>query len=330
VQYRILGEAGPQVSAVGLGCMALSEFYGKADPVSCERTIRHAIDRGITLIDTASAYGALVHGEAANEMLVGRAIKGARSGVVLATKFGVVRRRGTRIVNNSPAYIRRSIDKSLARLRVDHIDIYYAHRHDPRVPIEDVIGTMAELVNRGKVRYLGLSEVSAETLRRASREHPITALQSEYSLISRNVEREVLPVARELGVGVVAYAPIGRGLLAGRLRSVERLYLKDLRRTHPRFRPRSLPHNLTLVDRLQAIAREVGCTPAQLALAWLLTNPAGVVPIPSTSKVRHLEENLAAVDVVLTEQQVSVLDSAFRPDDVIGARNTPAALALME
>ena len=330
MQYRKLGAMGLWVSAIGLGCMALSEFYGRADPMSCARTLRHAVSRGITLIDTAASYGALRYGEAANETLVGKALRGIRDSVVLATKFGVMRHRGRRVVNNSPAYIRRSIDKSLTRLGVDHVDLYYAHRRDPNVPIEDLVGEMAKLVTAGKVRHLGLSEVCAETLRRANKEHQITALQSEYSLLTRQIERDVLPVAQELGVGVVAYAPMGRGLLAGRMRSVDRLYRKDLRRSHPRFRPGSLPSNLVLVDQVKAIARDIGCTPAQLALAWLLSKPAGVVPIPGTSKIRHLDENLAAVDVRLNDYHESLLNKVFQTDGVVGARNTPAALALME
>ncbi len=330
MRYRTLGATGPRVSALGLGVMPMSEFYGKADPESSVRTIQRALDLGVTLIDTAAAYGAPEHGEAANEELVGRAIKGVRDRVVLATKFGVVRARGTRFVNNSPAYARLAIERSLTRLGVERVDIYYLHRWDRSVPIQDVVGTMAELVKEGKVGHLGLSEVGAQTLRLAHREHPITALQSEYSLLSRHIETDILPTAQELGVGLVAYAPMGRALLAGALRSVDRLHRKDLRRTHPRFRPSSLHGNLSLVDRFAGIARDAGCTPAQLALAWLLDRSPHLVPIPSTSKVRHLEENLRAVDVTLTEDHMRALETAFRPDAVLGERNTPAALALME
>jgi aryl-alcohol dehydrogenase-like predicted oxidoreductase len=310
--------------------MAMSEFYGKADQASCIRAIRRAIDLGVTLIDTAPSFGAPRYGEAANEKLVGRALKGRRDRVVLATKFGVVRDRGRRTVDNSPSYIRQTIDESLTRLRVDHIDIYYLHRRDPGVPIEDAVDAMAELVVAGKVRHLGLSEVNTETLRRASKVHPIVALQSEYSLISRHIEDEILPAAQELGVGIVAYAPIGRALLAGGLRSLAGLEPNDLRRSHPRFQHNSLRHNLTMVDRARVMARDIGCTPAQLALAWILTRCPEVVPIPGTNQVRHLEENLAAADISLTPDQMRTLENAFRPHDVVGARNTPSALALME
>jgi len=330
VQNRRLGETGLNVSAVGLGCMALSEFYGKADQASCIRTIRRAVDLGVTLIDTAPSYGAPSYGEAANEELVGMALRGRRDGVVLATKFGVVGARGQRTVDNSPAYIRRAIDESLARLRVDHVDIYYLHRRNPSIPIEDVVDTMADLVAAGKVRYLGLSEVSTETLRRACKVHPIAVLQSEYSLISRHLEDEILPAAQDLGVGIVAYAPMGRALLAGGLTSLDGLEPNDLRRSHPRFQHNNLRHNLALVDRVRAVAQHIGCTPAQLALAWLLAKGRNIVPIPGTNQVRHLEENAAAVDIRLTAHQIRTLEDALRPDEVVGARNTLAGLALME
>ena len=330
VKSRILGESGLRVSAIGLGCMAMSEFYGKASRTACVRTIHRALDFGITLIDTAPSYGAAPFGEAANEALVGRALHGRRDRVVLATKFGIVQIGGKRTVDNSAAYIRRTIDESLLRLRTDHVDIYYLHRRDPNVPIEDVVDVMAKLVEAGKVRHLGLSEVSGETLRSAHKVHPIAVLQSEYSLMSRHIEDEILPVAQELGVGVVAYAPMGRALLTGDLRSLDGLESNDLRRSHPRFQHANLKRNLTLVDRARAMARDIGCTPAQLALAWLLTKCSDLVPIPGTNQIRHLEENVAAASISLTAQQVRTLEDAFRPDHVLGARNTPAALALME
>jgi len=330
MQRRELGESGLKVSAIGLGCMGMSEFYGRADEAATVDTIRRAIDRGMTLIDTAPSFGAPHHGESANERLVGRALRGRRDSVVLATKCGFVRSGNDRVVDNSPGYIRRSVDESLARLGTDHIDLYYLHRRSPHVPIEDVILTMKDLVQAGKVRHLGLSEVSAETLRRAGEVHPITALQSEYSLLSRQLEAKILPTAKKLGVGVVAYAPIGRGLLTGGLTTLDGLEPHDLRRVQPRFQRGNLDRNLALVERVRAVAREAGCTTAQLALAWLLAKDDGIVPIPGTTRRRHVEENAAAVDVVLSAAQIKELDEAIHPGEVIGERNTAASLALME
>ncbi|WP_410596818.1 aldo/keto reductase [Amycolatopsis sp. lyj-23] len=327
---RELGGSKLKVSALGLGCMGMSEFYGRADEAAGVTAIHRAIDRGITLIDTAPSFGAPQHGESANERLVGRALRGRRDSVVLATKCGFVQSGTDRIVDNSPGYIRRSIDESLERLRTDHVDLYYLHRRHPDVPIEDVIGTMADLVDAGKVRHLGLSEVSAETLRRAHAVHPITALQSEYSLLSRHLEDEILPTAKGLGVGIVAYAPVGRGLLTGALTSLDGLEAHDLRRRQPRFQGDNLDRNLALVGRVRAVAKEVGCTMAQLALAWLLAKDDGIVPIPSTTRFRHVEENAAAVDIELSDRQVKELDEAILPGEVIGDRNTAASLALME
>jgi aryl-alcohol dehydrogenase-like predicted oxidoreductase len=328
MRTRELG--GLEVSAIGIGCMGMAEFYGPADEAAGIRTIHRAIDRGVTLIDTAPSFGVEPYGESANERLVGKALRGRRDSVVLATKFGFVRSGDDRVVDNSPAYIRRSIDESLTRLGVDHIDLYYMHRRNPHVPIEDVMETMGNLVAAGKVRYLGLSEVNAETLRLADKIHPIAALQSEYSLLSRHIEDRILPTAAELGVGIVAYAPVGRGLLTGELTTLDGLEPNDLRRAQPRFQEDNLSHNLTLVARVRAIAEEVGCTPAQLALAWLLAKDDGIVPIPGTTRVRHIEDNAAAADIVLTARQVKELDEAIQPDEVVGARNTSANLALME
>lgn len=330
MRRRELGESGLKVSAIGLGCMGMSEFYGRADEAAGIRTIHRAIDRGITLIDTAPSFGVAPHGESANERLVGRALRGRRESVVLATKVGFVRSGHNRVVDNSPGYIRRSVDESLTRLETDHIDLYYLHRRSPHVPVEEVIMTMKELVQAGKVRYLGLSEVSAETLRRADRIHPIAALQSEYSLLSRHLEDGILPTAQELGVGVVAYAPVGRGLLTGELTTLDGLAPNDLRRLQPRFQQGNLSRNLALVERVRTISEEVGCTPAQLAIAWLLAKDDGIVPIPSTTRLRHMEENAAAVDIALSAQHVKELDEAIQPDEVIGDRNTAASLALME
>jgi aryl-alcohol dehydrogenase-like predicted oxidoreductase len=330
VHKRILGRAGPKVSAIGLGCMGMSEFYGTADEAACIRTIHRAIDLGVTFLDTAPSYGAPAYGESANERLAGRAVNKRRDAVALATKFGVVRHGDQRSVDNSPAYIRRAIDESLRRLRVDHVDLYYLHRRDPSVPIEDVVGTMAELVHVGKVLHLGLSEVNADTLRRACAVYPITALQSEYSLISRRLEDEILPTARNLGVGIVAYSPLGRALLTGALSTPDGLQPNDSRRSHPRFQPGNLQQNLAVVDRVHAIANDLGCTPGQLSLAWLLARGADIVPIPSTNRIRHLEDNVAAADIELTAEQVEALEQATPPDEIAGERNTPESLSLME
>ena len=328
MEKRNLG-SGLRVSAIGLGCMSMSEFYGRADKAAGIRTIHRAIDSGITLIDTAPAFGAPPYGEFANELLVGQALKGRRDSVVLATKVGFVRKGNARVVDNSPAFIRRSVDDSLARLGVDYIDLYYLHRRDPDVPVEDVVTTMAELVNAGKVRHLGLSEVNADTLRRGCKVHPIAALQSEYSLMSRQLEEEILPTAQELGVGVVAYAPVGRALLTGGLTTLDGLAPNDLRRIQPRFQRGNFDHNLALVGRMRTIADEVGCTPAQHALAWLLAKSDSIVPIPGTTQIRHLEENAAAAYISLSDEQVKNLDETIRPDEVFGDRNTAASLALM-
>jgi aryl-alcohol dehydrogenase-like predicted oxidoreductase len=330
LKTRVLGEQGLEVSAIGLGCMGMSEFYGRADEAANIRAIHRAIDLGVTMIDTAPSFGAPTHGESANERLVGKALKGRRDAVVLATKFGVVRQGDERVVNNSSAHIHRSVDESLTRLGVDHIDLYYMHRRDPAIPVEVVVMTMADLVKAGKVRHLGLSEVNTETLRRACKVHPIAALQSEYSLLSRHIEDEILPAAQDLQVGIIAYAPVGRAMLTGRLTSLDNLAANDLRRPQPRFQRGNFDHNLQLVDRLRAIAGETGHTPAQLALAWLLAKSEDIVPIPSTNQVHHLEENLAAADIHLTQPQVQALDEAIPPNEVSGDRNTPASLALME
>ncbi|NJC71730.1 aldo/keto reductase [Planosporangium thailandense] len=309
MKYRTLGAGGPALSALGLGCMGMSEFYGPADEADSIRTIHRAVELGVNLLDTADMYG-LGH----NERLVGRAIADRRDKVVLATKFGIVREGNggsSRRIDSSPEYARRAIDASLRRLGVDHVDLYYLHRRNPDVPIEDTVGAMADLVRAGKVRYLGLSEVTGETLRRAHAVHPIAALQSEYSLWSRDVAADALPVARELGTTLVAYSPVGRGFLTGRIESTDTLAPDDFRRTNPRFRGENLARNLALLDTVKRLAGEVGCTPVQLALAWLLAKGDDIVPIPGTKRVTYLEENVAAVDVTLTDDQVRVLDESL-------------------
>jgi aryl-alcohol dehydrogenase-like predicted oxidoreductase len=296
MQTRRLGKQGLVVSAQGLGCMGMSEFYGQTDDAESIATIHRAIELGVTFIDTADMYGPYT-----NEELVGRAIAGHRHEVVLATKFGIVRTgdpsyRGLR---GDPAYVRESCEGSLRRLGTDYIDLYYLHRADPRTPIEDTVGAMAELVAAGKVRYIGLSEVAPETLRRAQATAPISALQNEWSLWSRDLEDDVLPTARELGIGIVPYSPLGRGFLTGQIKSIDDLAPDDFRRTSPRFQGENFQRNLQLVDRVREIAAEKGATPAQLALAWVHAQGNDVVPIPGTKHRRYLEENVAALDIRL-------------------------------
>ncbi|MDP9849951.1 aldo/keto reductase [Streptosporangium lutulentum] len=314
---RRLGRKGPEVSAIGLGCMGMSEFYGEADETESIAVIRHALDLGVNFLDTSDTYG-----RGHNEELVGRAISDRRDEVVLATKFGILRSDDPayRGVDGSPEYVRKAADASLRRLGVDHIDLYYAHRRDPKVPIEDTVGAMGELVAAGKVGRIGLSEVSAETLRRAHATHPISALQSEYSLFTRGLEAEILPAARELGIALVAYSPISRGLLGGTLPPAEELPDGDFRKNIPRFSGENGAHNETLVGEVRRIAEEVGCTPAQLSLAWLLAQGEDVIPIPGTKRLRYLEENAAAADVTLTSGQLAALEAAVPAGAVQGDR----------
>ena len=306
------------VSTLGLGCMGMSEFYGTPDEQAGIDTIHRALDLGVTFLDTADMYGPFT-----NERLVGRAIAGRRDEVQLATKFGNERNPdGSWVrINGTPDYVRSACDASLERLGVDHIDLYYQHRVDKTVPIEETVGAMAELVEAGKVRHLGLSEASAETIRRAHAVHPITALQSEYSLFTRDLDDEVLPVLRELGIGLVPYSPLGRGILTGAV-TRESLESGDSRSVgyFPRFAGDALDANLALVEKVKEVAGQKGCTPGQLALAWVLAQGDDVVPIPGTKRVKYLEENVGAADVTLTSDDLDALRSAVPRDAVVGAR----------
>ncbi|NED99079.1 aldo/keto reductase [Phytoactinopolyspora halotolerans] len=304
---RPLGRSDLTVSALGLGCMGMSEFYGPRDEQEAVATLHHALDLGVTFLDTADIYGPYI-----NEELVGRAISGRRDEVVLATKFGIVRdlaRPLYRGYNGTPEYVRSSCDGSLRRLAVDHIDLYYLHRVDPDVPIEDTIGAMSELVTAGKVRYLGLSEAAADSIRRAHAVHPITALQSEWSLWSRDVEGEIIGTCRELGIGIVPYSPLGRGFLTGAITSPEDFAEDDVRRHHPRFQGEAFAKNLELVDTVRAIAESKGVTASQVALAWVLAQGDDVVPIPGTRRRSHLEDNVAALQVLLEHDDLERLNA---------------------
>jgi aryl-alcohol dehydrogenase-like predicted oxidoreductase len=324
LEQRDLG--GLTVSALGLGLMGMSEFYGPADEDESIRTIHRALELGITFLDTADMYGA-----GHNERLLGRAIAGRRDDVVIATKFGNRRDGDRRWVDNRPEWIRQACEDSLQRLGIDVIDLYYMHRRDPNVPIEDSVGAMAELVQQGKVRHLGLSEVSAATLRAAAVVHPIAALQSEWSLFTRGLEEEIVPTARELGIGIVPYSPIGRGLLAGALTSSDDLSSGDFRRNHPRFSGANLERNLERVARLRRLAEELGCTPVQLALAWVMARGDDVVPIPGTKHVKYLEENAGAADVARRfADRMGELDELFPPGVVAGDRYAAAGMATVE
>ena len=313
-----VGNTALEVSALGLGCMGMSEFYGTSDESEAIATIHRALDLGVTLLDTADMYGPFT-----NEKLVGRAIADRRDGVVLATKFGNVRDPDNpmlRRIDGSPDYVRQACDASLQRLGVDHIDLYYQHRVDSTVPIEDTVGAMAGLVEAGKVRFLGLSEASSATIRRAQAVHPITALQTEYSLWTRHIESEILPTLRELGIGLVPYSPLGRGFLTGTITSPDDLEAGDFRRFNPRFTGDALAANLALVDAVRQLATAKGVTAGQLALAWVLAQGDDIVPIPGTKRVRYLEENAAAASVTLTADDLAALAAAVPIEAVQGER----------
>jgi len=314
MERRRLGEL--EVSAQGLGCMGMSAWYGPTDADESTATIHRALELGIDFLDTADVYG-----QGDNEELVGRAIAGRRDEVVLATKFGNRRTQdGTRTIDGSPEYVRSAIDASLRRLNVDYVDLYYQHRVDANTPIEETVGAMAELVSAGKVRHLGLSEAGPETIRRAHAVHPITALQSEWSLWTRDPEGGVLDTVRELGIGFVAYSPLGRGFLAGRFSSPEELTEDDFRRHHPRMQGENFEQNRALAEHVRELAEEKGCTPAQLALAWVLSRGDDVVPIPGTKRRTYLEQNAAAADVTFSEDELRHIDEAFPPGAAAGQR----------
>ncbi|MBC7285184.1 aldo/keto reductase [Hoeflea sp.] len=317
MQTRKLGPDGLEVSALGLGCMGMSEFYGNPDEAEAVATIHRAIELGVTFLDTADMYGPFT-----NEMLVGKAIADRRDQVVLATKFANVRGENGEFlgIRGDAQYVQDACDASLKRLGVDHIDLYYQHRVDPNTPIEETVGAMAELVKAGKVRYLGLSEAAPETIRRAHAVHPITALQTEYSLWSREPEDEILPTTRELGIGYVAYSPLGRGFLTGQIRSIDDLDENDYRRNGPRFQGDNFQKNLDLVKEIETMAREKGCTPAQLALAWLLAQGEDIVPIPGTKKRARLEENVGALEVRITAEDRTRIDAVLPPGAAAGTR----------
>ena len=323
MQQRKLGSQGLVVSALGLGCMGMSDFYGERDEGEALATIHRALELGITFLDTADVYGPFT-----NEILVGKAIAKRRDEVVLATKFGNVRTPDGKFVgqNGRPEYVRSACEASLQRLRVDYIDLYYQHRVDRAVPIEDTVGAMADLVNAGKVRYLGLSEASAATIRRAHAVHPISALQTEYSLWTRDPEDEILPTCRKLGIGFVPYSPLGRGWLTGKIRKPEDLAADDWRHNHPRFQGENFQKNLNLVARVERVALDKGCTPSQIALAWLLAQGPDIVPIPGTKRRTYLEENVGAADLTLKDSDLRRIAEVAPRGVAAGARYSEAAM----
>jgi len=328
MEQRQLGHGGPQVSAIGLGCMSIgiADVYTSSvrDDVKAIELIHRALDLGLNFLDTANIYGD-------SEIKVGKALTGRRDGVILATKFGIVTDSPVqdRGVDGTPENARRACDKSLERLGVEHIDLYYLHRVDPEVPIEETVGAMADLVRAGKVRHLGLSEASPETVRRAHKVHPIAAVQTEYSLFSREPEDGLLPVLRELGIALVAYSPLGRGFLGGRFRTVDDLARDDWRRGNPRFQGEEFARNLSIADRLREVAEEKQCTPAQLALAWLLLRHQEVIPIPGTSSLARLEENIRAADVVLSEEDLNRIEHTLPKGSASGERYAPAMMKIV-
>jgi aryl-alcohol dehydrogenase-like predicted oxidoreductase len=323
MKMRKLGQGGPEVSAVGLGCMGMSAFYGGSDEAQSIAVIHRALELGVTLFDTAEMYGPHT-----NEVLLGKALKGRRDQAFIATKFGINRQAdGSAITDGSPANVRRAVEGSLSRLGVDHIDLYYQHRVDPNTPIEETVGAMGELVKEGKVRFLGLSEAAPATLRRGHAEHPITALQTEYSLWSREPEEELLATVRELGIGFVPYSPLGRGFLSGDIKSIDDLAPDDFRRTNPRFSGDNFQKNLDLVAAVGAIAADKGVTAAQLALAWVLAQGEDLAPIPGTRRIATLEQNVAAADIVLTADDLARIEAVFPRDAAAGERYAPGGMS---
>ncbi|MFO1399494.1 MAG: aldo/keto reductase [Burkholderiales bacterium] len=322
---RQLGSSGPRVPALGLGCMGMSDFYGGRDEAEAIATIHRALDLGVGFLDTSDMYGPFT-----NESLVGRAIAGRRDEVVLATKFGIMRDPNDpakRVWNSRPEYVKRACDASLARLGVDVIDLYYQHRVDPEVPIEDTVGALADLVRAGKVRFIGLSEAGAGTIERAHAVHPVAAVQTEHSLWTRDAESVILPTCRRLGIGFVAYSPLGRGFLTGAITKPEDFEPGDYRRSSPRFQGENFSKNLTLVAKVKAFAAQAHCTPGQLALAWVLAQGDDIVPIPGTKRRKYLEENVGALAVKLSPEQLAALADVFRPDAAAGDRYPPNMIA---
>lgn len=328
MKQRTLGRNGPSVSVLGLGCMGMSAFYGAHDDAESLRTLNHALDHGVNLLDTADMYGPY-----RNEALLAQVLKSRRQEVVLATKFGIVMdaaNPAARGVNGRPEYVRSSCEGSLKRLGIDVIDLYYLHRVDPQVPIEETVGAMAELVSAGKVRYLGLSEAAPDTLRRAHAIHPIQALQSEYSLWTRDPEQQTLALCRELGIGFVAYSPLGRGFLTGAIRSPDDFDADDYRRSSPRFLGENFRRNLALVERVKALAEAKGCSPAQLALAWVLAHGEHIVAIPGARRIRNLDDNLGALALELSPAEVAEIDAVFPPEAVSGLRYAAEVMATVQ